>query len=85
MLKFYHADRVAETLTLRQLNAFLDSYEKGYTQEYYDEVVDNWADVDRELRAMGRSYRASLASRAPKSKAKPKAASSARSGAPAKE
>ena len=78
VLKFYHADRVAETLTLRQLNAFLDSYEKGYTQEYYDEVVDNWADVDRELRAMGRSYRASLASRAPKSKAKPKATSSAK-------
>merc|ERR1719263_2122122 len=78
VLKFYHADPVAESLSLRQLNAFLDSYEKGYTQEYYDEVVDNWADVDRELRAMGRSYRASLASRAPKSKAKPKATSSAK-------
>ena len=77
VLKFYHAERVAESLTLRQLNAFLDSYEKGYAQEYYDEVIENWADVDRELRSMGRSYRASLASRAPKAKAKAKATSNA--------
>ena len=77
VLKFYHADREAETLTLRQLNAFLDSYEKGYAQEYYDEVIDNWSDVNKELHDMGRSYRASLASRAPKPKAKAKATSNA--------
>jgi hypothetical protein len=75
VLKFYHAEREAESLTLRQLNAFLDSYEEGYAQawEPYDEVVENWPDVNRELHNLQRSYRASLASRTPKSKPKAKA------------
>ena len=82
VLKFYHADKVAESLTLKQLNAFLDSYEKGYAVEFYDEVIDNWDAVNSELHKLQRSYRSNLATRTPQPK--PKAKAKANSTAEAK-
>jgi hypothetical protein len=66
ILRFYGAHDVAESLTIKQLDQFLDWYKKlvrGEPDRPYEEVVENWEEVKAELTRMKRSYRVSLASR----------------------
>lgn len=66
ILRFYGAHDAAESLSIKQLDSFLEWYQKhtrGQPDRPYDEVVENWEEVKAELTRMKRSYRVNLASR----------------------